>query len=88
MNESKEELMKVLMDNRITCKPILILCNKADLRNPKNEDENTMAMLDIADSLDIEKLLYESSTTYEEIVKPNARMVCYSILCIFIIAMH
>ena len=88
MNESKEELKKALMDNRIMCKPILILCNKADLRNPKNEDENTMAMLDIADNLDIEKLLYESSATYEKIVKPNARMVCYSVLCIFIIAIH
>lgn len=28
--ESKEELRKVLMDNRMKCKPLLVLCNKAD----------------------------------------------------------
>jgi ADP-ribosylation factor-like protein 13B len=39
IDESRRELRNILLDPRMKCKPLLVLCNKADLPNTMGADE-------------------------------------------------
>ena len=70
------------MDDRVTCKPLLVICNKADLRKPSGkEDESprdTMGILDVMAGLDLQNLLKESGAQCEGAIQPKTRMVSLS----------
>lgn len=69
LEESKVELRKVLMDERMTCKPLLILFNKAD------KCEGVVNMMDVMKRLDINNILMESGDLMEGLVQPKIRLV-------------
>ena len=53
LNESKEELHKVLLDNRMIGKPLLVICNKTD-------NENCISPGELVNLLDLSSILQES----------------------------
>ncbi|XP_019855231.1 PREDICTED: ADP-ribosylation factor-like protein 13B isoform X2 [Amphimedon queenslandica] len=53
LHESKEELHKVLLDNRMIGKPLLVICNKTD-------NENCVSPTELVNLLDLSSILQES----------------------------
>lgn len=67
MTECKEELLKLLKDNRMTCKPLLILCNKSD-------KQESIGLLEVMEKLDLRKILRETANVSDDFVQPKTRM--------------
>ena len=76
MTESKEELLKLLKDNRMTCKPLLVLCNKADKKE-------SIGLLEVMEKLDLRQILRETASVSDDFVQPKTRMVCFRCACVF-----
>ena len=61
----------MLRDERMTCKPLLVLCNKADKKKTE-----TMGVVEVLEGLELINLLKESASIGEDDTEqPKTRLV-------------
>ena len=78
LNESKEELRNILLDKRMKCKPLLVLCNKYDTRECIGPNS-------LIDAFSLSQMLLDSLDNGENVTgmsEPKVRVVSENIFCI------
>ena len=77
--KQKQHLQKLLMDRRISCKPLLILCDKtlpSNQRSLDQDDDVIHTSDDAKKALGLKAMLKDSAAVIST-VQPKTKVVCF-----------
>ncbi len=99
LKESKLELKRILNDNRVACKPLLILSNKTEMRNLGKNDTSMDICGNVINNLDLQGFLEEPG---RKTIQPKVNLyytirtcssaplvhVCLCAVCYLLVSMY